>query len=147
MAVTIDIGEENDIHPTNKRDVGYRLAQCARRLIYGDSAVPENIECTSAELISAENTRVAVLLRFSDNSAVRMVNIPPKHFEFVLENGSVSAVAGYRTKDGILLEGELSELPQAVRYAWKNNPANPDLFGQGGIPLSPLIIKIIDKDV
>lgn len=147
MAVTIDIGEENDIHPKNKRDVGYRLAQCASRLIYGDSAVPENIECTSAELISAENTRVAVLLRFSDNSAVRMVNIPPKHFEFVLENGSISAATGYRTKDGILLESGLSEPPQAVRYAWKNNPANPDLFGQGGIPLSPFIIKITDKDV
>lgn len=36
MAVTIDIGEWNDVHPVNKKDVGYRLALAAWKIAYKD---------------------------------------------------------------------------------------------------------------
>ena len=38
LAVTIDIGNRDDIHPTNKQDVGKRLARAARHVAFGDKA-------------------------------------------------------------------------------------------------------------
>src|SRR6185437_16248947 len=37
MAVTIDIGNPEDVHPTDKLDVGLRLARAARALAYGEA--------------------------------------------------------------------------------------------------------------
>ncbi len=36
MAVTINIGEATNIHPTNKKDVGLRLALTARAISHGE---------------------------------------------------------------------------------------------------------------
>jgi sialate O-acetylesterase len=40
LAVTIDIGDPHNLHPTNKQDVGRRLARAARHVIYGESIAP-----------------------------------------------------------------------------------------------------------
>ena len=40
LAVTIDIGDPYDIHPTNKQEVGRRLARAARHVVYGESLAP-----------------------------------------------------------------------------------------------------------
>ena len=40
MGITIDIGDANDIHPKNKKDVGYRLATQAQRLVYNQQKSP-----------------------------------------------------------------------------------------------------------
>ena len=39
MAVAIDLGEWNDIHPDNKKDVGERLALAAEKIAYGENIV------------------------------------------------------------------------------------------------------------
>ena len=48
MAVTIDIGDLDDLHPTNKREVGRRLSIAARHLIYGEKIPPSGPEVGSA---------------------------------------------------------------------------------------------------
>ena len=50
LAVTIDIGNRDDIHPTNKQDVGKRLARAARHVVYGEkmSAVGRAAEVGAA---------------------------------------------------------------------------------------------------
>ncbi len=141
MAVTIDIGESNDLHPINKRDVGRRLALCAERLIYKDSLVPEDIFPISAEL--TEHGRI--LLSFTDTQAVKMKNDPPKHFEIISSDGEIFRPAAKLTDKGLLLEYEGENTPVLLRYAWKNDPSDPDLFSKTGLPLSPFKIDIIQK--
>jgi len=141
MAVTIDVGESNDLHPINKRDVGHRLALCAERLIYKDRLVPEDIFPVSAEI--TEKGRV--LLSFTDNKAVVLKNPVPKHFEMILSDGKIICPSAELCGEGITLEYESEENPVLLRYAYKNDPAMPDLFSSGGLPLSPFRIDITQK--
>lgn len=143
MAVTIDVGEANDLHPINKCDVGFRLALCAERLIYNDSSVSEDIHCLTARHILSEDSSGKILLSFSDNSALCLKNEAAKHFELITEDGSIIIPKAQRTNIGIILEYDDPRLPVTVRYAWSNNPEAPDLFDRNGLPLSPFRINIM----
>src|SRR5690606_30545899 len=59
MAVAIDLGEWNDIHPDNKKDVGLRLALAARKMVYG-----ENIVYSGPIIKNAEKKQDHTILRF-----------------------------------------------------------------------------------
>ena len=141
MAVTIDIGESNDLHPINKRDVGRRLALCAERLIYKDNLVPEDIFPLSAELI--EDGRI--LLSFTDTKAVRMVNDPPKHFELITLEGEILRPSARLTDNGLELRYKSENAPVLLRYAWENDPVKPDLFINTGLPVTPFRLPVIQK--
>ena len=55
LAVTIDIGNRDDIHPTNKQDVGKRLARAARHVVYG-----EKISASGAQPVVGDSARAAM---------------------------------------------------------------------------------------
>ncbi|MGN0637915.1 MAG: alpha/beta fold hydrolase [Huintestinicola sp.] len=141
MAVTIDIGESNDLHPINKRDVGRRLALCAERLIYKDEFVPEDIFPLSAIMEKCGE----ILLSFTDNRSVRMKNDTPKHFEIVSFDGKIIRPRAELSENGIILEYDGEDIPLLLRYAYENDPADPDLFSSTGLPLSPFVIHITGK--
>ena len=55
MAVAIDLGDWNDIHPENKKDVGYRLSLLARKLVYGETKlVAQGPQFKSAQINNHE---------------------------------------------------------------------------------------------
>lgn len=141
MAVTIDIGESNDLHPINKRDVGRRLAICAERLIYKDSSVPEDIFTLCAELTESGK----ILLSFTDNKRIKLVNIPPKRFEIIDSDGKKLRPAASLTENGLLLEFDSISNPVLLQYAYENDPQKPDLFSIEGLPLSPFRISVVQK--
>ncbi len=132
MAVTIDIGEPQDIHPTNKQDVGLRLALAARAVAYG-----ENLEYSGPVLRTAasESGKMRVWLDHADGLAMRSSG-----------QGGGFEVAG---KDGVYqpaecrIEGSTVVVaspqvtdPVMVRYAWADNPPSP-LVNAAGLPASP----------
>ena len=62
MAVTIDIGEWNDIHPLDKKDIGVRLALAAERVAYRDTTV-----IASGPMFQSMRTEGSrIILKFSD---------------------------------------------------------------------------------
>lgn len=140
MAVVIDSGEANDVHPQNKKTVGERLALCARMLVYGEEIEYSGPCCERARL---DENGLHVVLEFShmENGAV-LRNSPSAYFELRDTDGTYhSAVASIRGNT-VLLDCASKPKPVAVRYAWRNNPENPDLYNSAGLPASPFEITI-----
>jgi sialate O-acetylesterase len=135
MAVAIDIGEANDIHPKNKQEVGRRLALQALSKAYGKT-------------IEAEAPCITNVV-FKDNKALIAVQSPSplqKSAGTKLVNGF--ALAGidsvFYWADQVELEGDKIIVgsskvvsPVAVRYAWAKNPGLLHLYSVKGLPLLP----------
>ncbi len=135
MAVTIDVGESNDLHPLNKRAVGHRLALCARKMLFNDDTVPDDIFCTGAEYSGGK-----ILLKFSGGVPVLKDN-GAAAFEVCLENGEELPAAARNTDGGISLEFDATEKPVLVKYAWDNDPAAV-LWRSDDIPVSPFVVNV-----
>ncbi len=147
MVVTIDLGEWNDIHPDRKKPVGNRLALAAEKLAYGDQIVASGPILQSAKVkgnrIILSFNHVGRGLIFKDSSYVT-----PSSGEWK----SAFAIAGADKKfvwakaqiknDKIIVHSVKVKDPKYIRYAWADNPVNPDLYNKEGLPASPFMKKI-----
>ena len=135
MAVTIDIGEFNDIHPVNKKDVGYRLALAAQKTAYGD----KKVVYSGPIYKSMEITGNQVTLSFTNIGSGLMAknNEELKCFEICgIDNVFYPAKAKI-VNDKIVVAGEKVDHPVAIRYAWANNPEGANLYNKEGLPATP----------
>ncbi len=133
LAVTIDIGMWNDIHPVNKQEVGHRLALNALKMIYHDDSVVASGPTFTGFKI--EKDRLRLYFRNAGHG-------------LVLRGGSEHsfALAGADRKwrwakaeiqgDSIVLNCPAVAHPVAARYAWANNPEAP-LYNDSGLPAVP----------
>jgi len=133
LAVTIDIGEANDIHPRNKQDVGLRLALTARGKVYGQKIVYSGPVFRS---MKTEGQKARLTFDHVGSGLVAKGGGPLKGF----------AVAGTDLKfvwaqaeiegETVVVWSEEVKTPAAVRYAWANNPVC-NLYNKDGLPASP----------
>ncbi|MBF4493369.1 sialate O-acetylesterase [Flavobacterium sp. MR2016-29] len=135
MAVTIDIGEWNDIHPLNKYDVGKRLALQARKVAYGE----KNIVSSGPLFKEMEQKGNQLILSFTDvgsgliaknNAFLRGFEIAEKDGKFVWAN---AVIEGNKIK----VWSDAVSQPFKVRYAWADNPIEANLFNKEDLPASP----------
>lgn len=135
QAVTIDVGNPDDEHPTNKQEVGRRLALIALTKQYGKSVAFENPRFVSAR---AEGSAMRVTLAHASGLALRGTAAPA--FEVAgADRVFRSATARIETKSGgvtLLVSSPEVAAPVAVRYAWFNDPA-ANLHNAAGLPLTP----------
>lgn len=143
MAVTIDIGEWNDIHPLNKKDVGERLALEARRVVYD-----ENLTSFGPSPKTAKALKNSVVIEFENvNSGWKFNNgNSPAGFS-VSEDGKVflDATAEIFDNNSIKVYNQHLKNPKFVRYAWANNPKDANLYNEENLPAVPFEIKINNK--
>jgi sialate O-acetylesterase len=139
MAVAIDAGEWNDLHPSNKKVVGERLALAARRVAYGDAGV-----VSSGPLCeSAGKNGFEIALSFSDaGSGLIAKGGGLAHFavagadrKFVRANARIEG-------DIVIVSSELVHDPVYVRYAWADNPEGANLYNREGLPASPFEARV-----
>ena len=134
MAVACDIGEWNDIHPLNKKEVGRRLALEAERIAYGDSTVVSSgplYESMKPEGNSIILTFKSVGSGLFSNSLLDGFQIAGSDVRFVWAKAVVVS------ENKVRVWSEAIEKPIAVRYAWSNNPAESNLKNKEGLPASP----------
>lgn len=144
MAVTIDIGDSEDLHPTNKRDVGKRLAMCAEKLVYGCGKAVFAARCVSAEVIE-KNERGDIVIGLVFSEKVVLKNDTARYFRVKFGNGELLAAKVKKARENTLALSVpfCSEMPVAVKYAYCNDPCVPDLFDEDGLPVSPFVIDIL----
>ena len=132
MAVTIDIGEADDIHPRNKQDVGKRLGLAARRVAYGEKIVYSGPIYRSMRVEG--NT---VRLRF-DHVGSGLVAKGGPLTGFAIAGADRKFVWADARIDGdtVVVSNDKVPSPVAVRYAWAINPVC-NLYNKEGLPASP----------
>jgi sialate O-acetylesterase len=132
MAVTIDIGDENDIHPRNKLDVGRRLAAWALAGTYGEKVIPSG---PLFDRFTVEGDRVRIRfkhgvgLKTSDGGPVKGFAIAGEDRRFVWADARIDG-------DAVVVSSPKVLKPVAVRYGWADNPI-ANLYNGAGLPASP----------
>lgn len=133
MAVSIDVGDANTIHPVNKQDVGRRLAVIARNKVYGEN-IPYSGPIYSSMQIEREQIRL--LFNHADDGLKTKNNGQLKGFSIAgSDKNFLWADAKIEGKTVVVSHPQIKS-PRAVRYAWDANPIC-NLYNRAGLPASP----------
>lgn len=137
MVVTLDAGEYNDLHPQDKKTVGYRFSLVIRKYLYKEKIV------ASGPIYSyMEKQEGKIIIHFEETgSGLRMLQTEGVNgFEICgKEEVFVSAQAKISENTVIVWSEEIQE-PVKVRYAWRDYPKGANLYNQEGLPASPFMV-------
>jgi sialate O-acetylesterase len=138
MAVTIDIGEWNDIHPENKKDVGERMALAGLKLAYNEAIVYSGPLFKDFKIVGEK-----VIISFSNIGSGLASKDGEELSEFAIAGEDKNFVWAKAIIEGdkVVVWNETVTNPKYVRYAWANNPDNPNLINKEGLPASPFRIN------
>jgi len=135
MAVTIDLGEWNDIHPDRKQEVGERLALIARRFNYGESKLVYSGPVYQSSKIEGNK----IVVSFS-NVGGGLISVDGEELSpFAIAGEDKKFVWAKARIVGNVVEVWSDEVtaPKYVRYAWADNPVDPNLYNAEKLPASP----------
>jgi sialate O-acetylesterase len=136
VAVTIDLGEWNDIHPLNKKDIGKRLALAARNVAYGEKDVVYSGPVLQSQ--STEDGKLVLTFAHVGDGIVSADGEALRWFAVAGDDGKFFwAQAEILAKDRIALRSDQVNSPRYVRYAWQDNPVGVNFYNSAGLPASP----------
>lgn len=136
MALAIDIGEADDIHPRNKQEVGYRLSLHAMKIAYGKETEADGPMFISAEF--RENKAVVTFTHAGEGLMAHDRYGYVKGFTLAgADNVFHWAQARIISKDQVEVFSEAVPAPVAVRYGWADNPDDVNLYNSAGLPANP----------
>lgn len=135
MAVLIDSGEKNNLHPADKKVAGERLARLARALVYG-----EDIVYSGPVVQNVEFAKDVAVIDFDHAEAGLVASGDVKGFEVRGRDGAwrqfVPRIDGHRL---VVRDPEGKEIT-GVRHAWANAPA-VNLCNEAGLPAAPFSVE------
>ncbi|MEO6035421.1 MAG: sialate O-acetylesterase [Verrucomicrobiota bacterium] len=132
MAVTVDVGDAQDIHPKMKEPVGARLALAARAIAYS-----EKIEYSGPVFDKMTMEGGDAVLSFTHTGGGLIVKGGElKGFTIAAADGKFVPASAKIKGDRIIVNESSVERPVAVRYGWENVP-DVNLFNAAGLPASP----------
>lgn len=133
MAVTIDVGDPKDLHPTNKRPVGERLARIALAKSYG-----KKIAYAAPRMRSFRASGASIVVEFEQSEDALTVNGGDVLKGFTVAGSDKKFVPATAVLRGntVIVSNPAVKAPVAVRYAWADDP-RCNLFTRSGLPVSP----------
>lgn len=133
LVVTTDIGEWNDIHPLNKKEVGRRLSLQARHIAYDERKLVSHGPLP--ELVTRDGNRVIITFKEGSNNLMPVEQL--KGFALQGADSSYVWADAVIDQNKVILRSDRINHPVKVRYAWGNNPAEANLRNREGLPASP----------
>ena len=134
MTINIDLGEWNDIHPDNKKDVGERMALAAFRLAYNEDVVYSGPLYKSHTI---KGNKIIISFSHIGSALITKDNLAPHHFA-IAGSDKKWVWADAKIEDNkVMIWNENIPNPKYARYAWADNPDNPNLYNKEGLPASP----------
>jgi sialate O-acetylesterase len=140
LVVTIDIGNRDDVHPTNKQEVGRRLARAARHVVFG-----EQLSASGAQPSAARSAGDSVLVTLADFEGELVAYNSKDAAAFELcgaAGGSCRFVSATLAGGGrVSLDARAVASPTRVRFCWADSPLC-NLYDGAGLPVGPFEIAI-----
>ncbi|HUT09035.1 MAG TPA: sialate O-acetylesterase [Thermoguttaceae bacterium] len=134
LAVTTDIGNVSDIHPTNKQEVGRRLGLWALATVYGkEDLVYSGPIYKSMEI---EGNRIRLQFDHVGGGLASRDGRPLSHFTIAGTDREFHPATATIDGDAVVVQSNDVEKPIALRYAWRDD-AEPNFGNQEGLPASP----------
>ena len=133
-----DVGDVNDIHPTDKRTVGMRLADQVLDRVYGKPVRPWRTPVATGLRIEGAAARVS--FRDAEGLATRD-GLPPSEFEIADVRGAWTPASASIDGTDVVLSAEGIDKPLAVRFAGHNG-STPNLVNGAGLPAGPFHIEL-----
>ena len=135
LAVTIDIGEWNDIHPLNKMDVGKRLALVARKVAYGDDSIV--FSGPTYKTMTVKGRRVILTFDNTGSGLFAKGSRKLRYFAIAGEDMKFIWAKARIRGNKVIVRGKKIRKPVAVRYAWADDPEGANLYNREGLPAAP----------
>lgn len=145
MAVAVDVGEEKDIHPKNKQDVGLRLAAWALAKEYGLDVVASG-PLYKSHTVKGNTIRVRFDYPGGGLMIARKEGIAPPvevkggklaHFSIAGADKVWHWADAKIDGDTVIVSSPKVATPVAVRYAFRHNPKGVNFYNRAGFPASP----------
>jgi sialate O-acetylesterase len=136
MAAGLELGEWNDLHPLNKKDIGRRLFLAAEQTVFGDdNTAPGPL------FRSAERRGEKIFLTF-DNCGAGLCAHETPYISIVAGKIYVRRPATIEAPDTVSVDISGIESPETLLYAWANNPQDRQLYNSDGLPVIPFKVVL-----
>lgn len=132
MIPTIDIGDDYNVHPANKHDVGYRLAVASDFLVYNPKIFGHY-----PKIINSLTKSKSVLFYF-DQTILNKGSSKIKGFEIFKDGVFVSNTeAQLLDNKTVAVLNSSIDYPIEIRYLWKDAPSEVSIYNNIKMPLPP----------
>lgn len=140
MAVTIDVGMYNDLHPWDKKSVGERLALWALNRLFNEDIVYSG---PIYDRMAVEGNRIRLYFNHVGSGLV-VKGDKPEAFEICGKDGIFYPAEAEIEDNCVIVCSKRVPEPTGVRYAWADNPEKANLYNKEGLPASPFIANLFD---
>jgi sialate O-acetylesterase len=132
LAVTIDVGDPNDLHPHRKAEVGQRLAIWALGTTYKQDIVPSGPLYDSMRV---EGRVIRIRFKYV-GGGLQAKDGELRGFSIAGADKKFHWATAHIDGDSVVVSSTDVNSPMAVRYAWGDSP-ECNLFNTEGLPASP----------
>lgn len=138
MVVAIDLGEENDLHPQNKKDIALRLSLNVQKLIFGEPIIAQG---PRVQRLEQRGSELVIYFTELGGGLVAKGGLLAG-FDVCGAEGRYYPAQALIEGDTIIVRSSAVNDPKGVRYAWEDNPVKANLYNKANLPASPFRIHL-----